>query len=214
MTQAIRSVPGAAVRGTASGVLFMSFFGTLWAYTGTMGLRGWGTSLFLTAALVIGAALFFGGISLIRSSKALPVQSIEGDARTGKRMRFWFNINFAAEGIAIFIAIAVCNAIHRSELMPIIIAIIVGIHFFPLASLFGVKFYHFTGAFLCLLAVITWLFVPERITVGSHQLDSYLSIVGFGSSIILWITGFAIWMTGRRLLTGVPREQTSGLSQN
>lgn len=208
MTQAANSVPGAAVRGTASGVLFMSFFGTLWAYTGTMGLQGWGTSLFLAAALVIGGTLFLSGVSLIRSSRKLPVQAITGDARTGKRMRFWFNINFAAEGIAIFIAIAVCNAIGHSELIPILIAIIVGIHFFPLASLFRVKFYYFTGAFLCLLALITWLFVPESITVGGHPIDAYLSIVGFGSSIVLWGTGLAIWLIGRRLLAGVSHDRT------
>lgn len=40
MTQTSRAIPGATVRGTASGVFFMAFFGTLWAYTGIMGLQG------------------------------------------------------------------------------------------------------------------------------------------------------------------------------
>lgn len=35
------TIPRAAVRGTASGVIFMAFFGTLWAGIGIRGMQGW-----------------------------------------------------------------------------------------------------------------------------------------------------------------------------
>jgi hypothetical protein len=42
MVQTSSTIPGTAVRGDASGVLFMAFFGTLWAGIGIEGLQGWG----------------------------------------------------------------------------------------------------------------------------------------------------------------------------
>ncbi|MGG3928042.1 hypothetical protein ABET51_18935 [Metabacillus fastidiosus] len=116
MTQTSRTIPSAAVRGTASGVFFMAFFGTLWAYTGIMGLQGWGVPLLLVIAVAIGIALFIGGVSLIRASRELTNQVSKTDLRRGKRTRFWFNIIFAAEGLAIAITIIVSNATRHSEL--------------------------------------------------------------------------------------------------
>ncbi|MEH7009730.1 hypothetical protein V7087_02775 [Neobacillus niacini] len=205
MTQTSRTIPRSAVRGTASGVFFMAFFGTLWAYTGIMGLQGWGVPLLLVATVTIGIALFIGGVSLIRASRELTKQVSKTDLRRGKRTKFWFNIIFAAEGLAIAITIAVCNATRHTELIPVLIAIIVGVHFIPLAPLFQVRLYYFTGALLCLLAIITLLFVPAKVTLGEHQINAFMSVVGFGSALILWGTGLAIWLLGRRLLGIVPK---------
>ena len=205
MTQTSRTIPRAAVRGTASGVIFMALFGTLWAYTGIMGLQGWGVPWLLVAAVIIGIALFMGGVSLIHASRVLTNQDSKTDLRGGKRTRFWFNIIFAAEGLAIAITIAICNATHHLELIPLIIAFIVGVHFFPLASLFQVRLYYFTGILLCFLPIITLMFVPEKITLGDHQINAFMSLVGSGSALILWGTGLAIWLMGKRLLRFVPK---------
>jgi hypothetical protein len=197
MTKGSNTIPGAAIRGTASGVIFMALFGTLWAYTGVMGLQSRGTAWLLIIAVVIGGSLLFGAGSLIRASRKLTNQGSKSDARFSKPIKVKFNLIFAAEGIAIFIAVAVCNAIGRSELIPILIAIIVGVHFFPLAPLFQVKLYYITGTLLCLLAVYTWLFV----TALENQIQANMSIVGIGSAFILWGTGLAVWIMGKNLLS-------------
>jgi len=200
VTQTSRTIPGAAIRGTASGMFFMAFFGTLWAYTGILGLQGWGAPLLLVTAVSIGIALFIGGVSLIRATRELTNQVSKTALRNGKRTRFWFNIIFATEGLAIAITVAVSNATRHPELIPVIIAIIVGVHFLPLATLFQVRLYYFTGILLCLLAINTWLFVPAKVTLGGHQINAFMSVVGFGSALILWGTSLAIWLMGRRLL--------------
>ncbi|WP_274310279.1 hypothetical protein [Solibacillus daqui] len=205
MTQTSKTIPRSAVHGTASGVFFMAFFGTLWANTGIMGLQGWGVPLLLVAAVTIGIALFICGVSLLRASRELTEQVSKTDLKRGTHMRFWFNIIFAAEGLAIAITIAVCNATRHTELIPVLIAIIVGVHFIPLAPLFKVRLYYFTGALLCLLAIITLLFVPAKVTLGEHQINAFMSVVGFGSALILWATGLAIWLMGKRLLGIVPK---------
>jgi len=194
------TVPRAAVVGTASGVYFMSIFGALWAYTGIMGLQGWGLSLLLVLAVVMGASLFIGGFSLIKASRKLTNQSPARDVTRGKRIRIWFNLIFAAEGVAIAIAIALCNAAGHSEFIPLVIAMIVGVHFFPLAPLFQVNLYYWTGALLCLLAIGTWLFVPAEFTLGEHRISGFMSITGFGSALILWATGLSVWRIGRKLV--------------
>lgn len=199
MTQSSKTITASALRGTATGVIFMAVFGTLWAYTGIMGLKGLGGPLLLLTAVTIGIARISSGVSLIRATRELTNQVSKEDLRRGKRRRVWFNVIFAAEGLAIAITIAVSNVTRHTELIPVIIAIIVGVHFLPLASLFHVKLYYVTGALLCLLAISTLLFLPAKISLGEHQINTFMSVVGFGSALILWGTSLAIWLMGRSL---------------
>lgn len=64
MTQTSQGIPRAAMRGIASGIIFMAFFGTLWSLIGVGGLQGWGSPWLLIVALLIGVALLGGGVTL------------------------------------------------------------------------------------------------------------------------------------------------------
>src|SRR5690625_1566979 len=207
MAKTLISISKTDIRGTAVGVLFIAFFGTLWAYAGIMGLQGWGSPWVLIASLAIGIALFASGGLLIITSRELPNQIPYTAGKRRKNITGWFNTIFLAEGLAIVIAIAVCNAAGHAELIPLVIALIVGVHFFPLAYLFQVKIYYYTGALLCLLPVITWIFVPIHITLMEQQINAYMSIVGFGSSLILWGTSLVICLIGRRLVRLASNEK-------
>ncbi|MGG4170040.1 hypothetical protein ABEW00_21560 [Rossellomorea vietnamensis] len=209
----VHTVTKGDLRGTASGVLFMAVFGTLWSYTGVMGLQGWGSPWLLIVALAVGLALVIGGFSLISASKGYPKGTSIHSGNDGRKMRKWFNIIFAGEGIAIGIAIAVCNAVGHTENIQIVIAIIVGLHFLPLARLFRVKIYYYTGILLCVVPVVTWLFIPETLMVSGHELNTYMSVVGLASALILWVTSLAIWMTGKRLMGLVPDQLTDDLTR-
>ena len=186
----------AEIRGTASGVMFMAFFGTVWADVGIGGLQGLGSIWLLILAIFIGAALFFSGIALIRSSRNLN----STNARGSKNVDKWFNIVFATEFVLIIIAAIICNTVGHFDWFFPIMAIIVGVHFFPLAYLFQVRAYYVTGTLLCLLAIVTLLFVPLKISLGQHQINTWWTLVGLGSMLILWITSLVILSVGRRLL--------------
>ncbi|SMQ86758.1 hypothetical protein SAMN05444673_6773 [Bacillus sp. OV166] len=199
MSQTI--IPRAAVRGTASGVLFMAFFGTLWAGIGIRGLQGWGFLWLLILSLLIGVLLLIGGIKLIKNSRRLSNAMMEGDAtRRSKRMGMMFGIIFGLEGLLIAAASAICSATNHLDLFVPVMALIVGAHFFPLAHLFRVRIHYIAGTLLCLLATITLLTLPVRVTLGHHQIEVWWATVGFGSALILWGTGVAVWLTGLRLL--------------
>lgn len=80
MTQTSLTIPpGAAVRSIASGMLFMAFFGTLWASIGIGGLQGWGLLWPSIVAVLVGITLLIGGSSLLLASRRLSNQVAEAD---------------------------------------------------------------------------------------------------------------------------------------
>jgi len=172
----------------------MACFGTLWASIGAAGLQGWGSPWFLLLSLLVGIGLLIGGIRLFIASRRLPNYVSKDDARQGKRTGVWFGIIFATEAIFIFVASVICNALHRFDLFYPIMALIVGLHFFPLAYLFQARFYFLVGALLCLLAV------PESNTFGSQLIMLRWVVLGFSAALILWAVGVWLWLRDRRLL--------------
>lgn len=200
MSQSSSRVPGFAVRGVASGVLFMAFFGSLWASIGIVGLHGWGGAWFPTTAVGIGVGLLVAGFSLIRASRRLSDVVVETNDERGKRITMWFVIIFTTEGVLIGVASVICNVMNRLDVFFPIMACIVGLHFFPLAALFHVKPYYVVGALLCFLAGITLLVVPPSATIAGHQISAQSVVLGFGAAFILWGTGFGLSLLGQRLL--------------
>lgn len=198
MSQTI--IPRSAVRGTASGVIFMAFFGTLWAGIGIRGLQGWGFLWLLILSLLIGVVLLIGGIVLIMKSKRLSNEMMGEDSHRWKRKNKWFGIIFGLEGVLIATAAVICQSTNHLDFFVPVMALIVGAHFFPLAHLFQVNLYYISGSLLFLLSAITLFTLPVRVTWGNHQIMVWWTSVGFSSALILWGTGVVVWITGHRLL--------------
>ncbi|MFE3898541.1 MULTISPECIES: DUF7010 family protein [unclassified Priestia] len=195
------TIPRAAVRGTASGVIFMAFFGTLWAGIGIRGMQGWEFPVLITLSLLIGVVLFISAIALIKNSRQLTNEVIKKDGARWRKKNRWFGIIFSLEGLFIAIAAFICVSTNHLNLFVPVMALIVGAHFFPLASLFQVPIYYITGTLLCLLATIVMLTFPVKIIVSDHQIMAWWVSVGFGSALILWGTGVIVCLRGFRLLS-------------
>lgn len=190
-----------AVFSAANGMLFMTFFGVLWAVIGLIGLHGWGSPWLLIITIMISFTLLMGAISLLKASRRFSNQQTETEAKHWKRVNRWFVIIFALEGVAIGIASVITNVLNHFEMFFPIMAIIVGIHFFPLAPLFKVKTHYVTGALLCILGIITLFFVPTEATIGGHTIIASSALSGFGSALILWGNGLTTWLTTKRWLS-------------
>ncbi|MGG3191554.1 hypothetical protein ABEP42_26495 [Priestia megaterium] len=195
------TIPRAAVRGTASGVIFMAFFGTLWAGIGIRGMQGWEFLVLIILSLLIGVILFISAIALIKNSSQLSNEVIKKDRDRWRKKNRWFGIIFSLEGLLIAIAAFICVSTNHLNLFVPIMALIVGAHFFPLASLFQVPIYYMTGILLCLLATIVMLTFPVKIIISDHQIMAWWVFVGFGSALILWGTGVIVCLKGFRLLS-------------
>ncbi|MGG0453957.1 hypothetical protein ABEY82_26730 [Priestia megaterium] len=195
------TIPRTAVRGTASGVIFMAFFGTLWAGIGIRGMQGWEFPVLITLSLLIGVVLFISAFALIKSSSQLSNEIIKEDRDRWRKKNRWFGIIFSLEGLFIAIAAFICVSTNHLNLFVPVMALIVGAHFFPLASLFQVPIYYITGTLLCLLATIVMLTFPVKIIVSDLQIMAWWVSVGFGSALLLWGTGVIVFLRGFRLLS-------------
>lgn len=198
MTDLVK-LPKAAVFGAANGVMFMTIFGALWASIGIIGSREFGAPWLLVLSGVVTLILLIGAISLFGKARNMNNAVTPKERKDWKRINQKFGLIFGLEGLAIFIASVICNIINHFEVFFPIMAIIVGIHFFPLAQLFREKFYYGTGAVLCILGIIS-LFLPTNATFGDVSLIVTSTFIGFGSALTLWVTGLRIWVTSLKQL--------------
>ncbi|GIP26319.1 hypothetical protein J23TS9_14490 [Paenibacillus sp. J23TS9] len=185
-------LPKAAVFGAANGVMFMTFFGALWASIGIIGSHGLGEPWLLVLSGIVTLILLIGAISLFGKARNMKHAATPDEREQRRNINRKFGLNVGLEGLAIFIASVICNMINYFEIFFPIMAIIVGIHFFPLARLFRENFYYGTGITLCILGVITF-FLPMNATVNNVSLIATSTFIGFSSALTLWVTGLRIW---------------------
>jgi MFS family permease len=191
------TIPRAAVRGTAAGVIFMAFFGTL----GIRAMQGWAFLVLIILSLLIGVILFIGAIVLIKKSSLLSNEVIKKDKEHWRKKNIWFGIIFSLEGLLIAITSFICTSTNHLDLFVPVMALIVGAHFFPLASLFQVPTYYITGTLLCLLATLVMLTFPVKTILKDHHIMVWWVSLGFGSALILWGTGVIVCFRGFRLIS-------------
>lgn len=200
MTQGQGLIRREPLQGSASGVLLMAFFSSLWASIGLVALQGLGAPWLLIIIVLIGLGLLAGGLTLWRGASGLPKETSPESAKVGKHIGLWYGIIFATEGIAIGIASYLCNRINRVDLFFPITAIIVGIHFLPLAHLFRVDFYYLIGMLLSVVGLLALFLIPQTAMVNGRELVLRSIVAGFGCAIILWGTGLTLWVQGRAAL--------------
>lgn len=155
-------LPEAAVFGAANGVMFMTFFGALWASIGIIGSHKLGSPWLLVISSILTIVFLIGAISLFGKARNINNAATPNDSEDWRKINRKFSLVFGLEGLAILIASVICNMINHFELFFPIMVIIVGIHFFPLAQLFKEKFYIGIGAALCILGIISF-FLPMEL---------------------------------------------------
>jgi hypothetical protein len=170
--------------GMTTGASIMFGFGIVWLLIGLLvaasstGLR---LSLLL-AGIALGvsvATLGFLTTRLPRDTVPPTPDQIAAFRATGRR----FGLILGLETAAIIVAVAVLNVIHYPGYIPCAIALIVGVHFFPLAPLFRAPIYHVTGFLGCVIAL-----------AGAFAADDILRqrVVGLSFGLLLWAT--AAWI--------------------
>lgn len=187
-------LPKEAVFGAANGVMFMAFFGALWASMGIVGSNKHGAPWLLVLSGIMTLILLIGAISLFSKSRNMSNTVAPKERKHWNKTNQKFGLIFGLEGLAILIASVICNSINHFEVFFPIMAIIVGIHFFPLAHLFRENFYYGTGIVLCILGIIS-LFLPMNANFIDVSLIVRSTFIGFGSALTLWVTGLRIWIT-------------------
>jgi hypothetical protein len=196
------ALSAATIKGYAFGVLIMTFFGSFWALMTTIALSAGQRIWLITAVVVVTIPLAYYAITLLRTARQLPKNSSpEGRAR-GLAMRRGFAIVGGIEVFTIVVANIWLDRAGHDELIPLAIALLVGIHFLPLASIFEVRAYFWTGIAMTLLAAIALIAIFVGWTLGDPY--AWSVIVGLGNAIILWLTALYVLYAARQAIKAFP----------
>lgn len=191
-------IPRALIQGYMSGALILTFFGALWALLTLSALMSQPRMFLIIIVVIVTAMLSYAAIMILRAAQQLP-QSVSPDARAqGITLFKWFPLIVVIEFVAIALASRLLIQANRDELIPLIIALIVGIHFLPLATIFHVPAYYLTGTIMIMLAGGALIALFFNVTLGG--IYAWSVVVGLGNAVILWLTALYLLSVGRHLL--------------
>ena len=174
-------------RGRQRGALILALFALLWAVAGASGMTSSGAA----ATVVRVAAVVMTAVAVL-----LAVRS--GSSSTAQRPRQlpagWYRrvglVN-VAQAVASVLAVAILIAAGAPMLIPPVVCLIVGAHFFPLARLFDQPQYWWTGASLSIVAAAGFI----TLAAGAGAEVSRV-VVGLGAAITLWGTSLHVARRG------------------
>ena len=169
-----------------TGAAVMFAFGVLWLLIGL--LRGRPSPAWLRVALlVVGIGLGASIATLGLRASGMPHNASPMTAQqiaTNRQIGLHFYVILGIEWAAIVLAVVVLWAIRYPDYILCGIALIVGVHFFPLAALLRAPAYYGTALLGCAIGL-----------VGFFMGDSVLrqKVVGLSFGLLLWAT--AAWIT-------------------
>ena len=152
----------------AWGAIIMGFFGAVFAAV-TLAWQYHVAGLVLAVPFAVFAAIALAAGHVLR----LPGAGFVLPERVG-RVIMWSSIG---EGVGIFIAANVVQNLHRPDLLLPAMALVVGLHFLPIAAAAPFRPFYVLGGALILAAVAGAAAAPPR---GG-------AIGGFAAGVALWI---------------------------
>lgn len=177
-------LPKRRMIGLAGAALWLVAIGTAFTIV-SLALIGTSAARFALAGVSIAVIIFLAiGIGVLRAVLRSPnASALTAEGQVMARRFKWVVIGEVA---AIMIVNGIASAMQYFQLIAPLDILIVGIHFFPLASLFRVPRYYWMGGLFCAVTVLTLVLVPAHAQVGAA--DAWLVWPTFGCSLVAWVT--------------------------
>lgn len=170
------------------GVLVLSGFGAVWyAFADLLASPTVPVALLVAVPGLAVLALLLRAARRLRARDGPRAGSGVADDGRSDRIGRRFAIVNVVQWVAIVIAIVVANVLHVPERIPNLIAFIVGLHFFPLARLFGAPIYTLTASAMCVAALAGF----------ALRGDDGALLAAAGTCAILWATATAVLVRRR-----------------
>lgn len=166
-------------RSVAMGALNLTIFGAIWALAA---LGNWppAPAWSFAAVALVAAILAVVSIGRLVAAGKLPATSVDQqDVQQEQRARTWFTVIFGVQALLIAVAVFGLVRLERPALIPVVVAVIVGLHFWPLARLFQTPLYWFTGVLLLLCAAASLLIEDTTLR---------LLALGLAAALVLWLS--------------------------
>lgn len=158
------------------GIWVLNIFAAIWGAAGI--IMGHAPAWLAVVPIAISLALLFW-------SSRQPVGT--GDPIEGNHVGRVVGIATAIEGVAIFLVLNVLINLHMMTLILPAIAIIVGLHFIPIARWVPIPLYYRTGAGLIVVGLAAWFFPPEHRSIAT----------GVAAALVLWASCVLLVRKGR-----------------
>ena len=194
-----RTITPSELRGRGTGIIVCACFAALWANWARSLLTGYPASYRWAALIIviaISGTLLLAGIAVIRRGRRLSHTTGAGGAAP-RDMRAQFKWVLLAEIVALNIAAYYLIGHHLTQYLAPAIAIIVGLHFLPLAKVFRAPYYNGTAIVMTLAGVLA----IAALATGSAAVTAD-GIADLVCAVALWVTGFITWGHLRRTTTG------------
>ena len=188
MRSGVSIVTADQARGRATGALFFIGFGVVWLLLGLgamPGSHGWAQAL----VCAVGAVLVILALDLMRRAKALPAAARNAEAE--ERSRRIFRAANIIQWVSIATAVAILNILRMPEYAVTAIAIIVGLHLFPLAGSFQYRQHYVTGGLLVLWPLVCLTMLPRSQVSGVTALGAGLVLLASAAATLLRNAG--VW---------------------
>jgi hypothetical protein len=195
MSNSQHTIPRVAIQSIASGAFMMAFFTMMWALIAHFALAGKDYNIEIIIFAILAIAFITNGIYLFTIAKRFPKLSEEADIAEGKRSGKWFGIIFGAEGLGIFIAINIVRLLGHDDLVIPVIALVVGLHFYPLGWVFKRTLDYYLATWATLTAILGIVFTLNK----TYPENNILAFVGIGLAIATSSYGLYMMYEGRRL---------------
>jgi len=189
------TIPRIAIQSIASGLLMMAFFTMIWATIAYNGLNSPGNYAEIITFAVLAAAFVANAIYLFGIAKRFPTLSSDEDKARGKKSGMWFGIIFGAEGLGIAIAINIVKYLGHDDLIIPVMALVVGLHFYPLGWLFKRTIDYYLATWSTLIAAGGIVFTLNKTFTANNA----LAFVGIGLAIATSCYGLYMIYESRRL---------------
>lgn len=167
------------------GTLVLSVFAVVWAFAGASGLASSGAAL---AVEILAVPLTAVAVFLAYRKGAAPSPRLVDLPRNWARAVGVVN---GVEVVAIFAVIAASNAAGHPGLIPAAIALVVGLHFFPLARFYDQWQYKGTAVLLSVVGAAGFVLLAA----GSAD-ETVRATVGLASAVVLWASAYHVAVKG------------------
>lgn len=195
MENETRIIPAAAVKGIATGLVMMAVFTLIWSGIAYHGLAA-GNYWFALLIFPVFSVLFIvNAVKLYRVAPYYPKLISEADLAEEKRIGKWFGIIFGAEGLGIFIGINIVVNIGHPELTIPVLALVVGLHFYPLAKVFKRTFDYYLATWSTIVAILAIVLTLNK-TLTETGTSAF---TGVGIAIATTCYGIYMMVSGRKI---------------
>lgn len=172
----------------ASGIFFLATFGAVWGFVGTgfvSGVVRVAASVFIS---LVTLAFFSIGALQIRSARRHTAQFLPEETARNQTIRRWFVVVFGTELVLVVLAGFLLTRLGAARFAAPVIALIVGVHFLPLARLFNARALFLTGGLLVLLALLAMVALLLGIPLAGPSPEHWSFFVSIGAALVLWLT--------------------------